>query len=81
MAVSTSDPSLLVLFNYCAATGGERFVELKRLLGVRVEARKLEHHYPHALKSEVIKCIPAVIILNPCSNFLGVTIGFRASGL
>ncbi|OLQ09760.1 hypothetical protein AK812_SmicGene6628 [Symbiodinium microadriaticum] len=30
MAVSTSDPSLLVLFNYYAATGGERFVELKR---------------------------------------------------
>ena len=38
-----------------------------------VEARKLEHEYPHALK---VKCrgTPAEIILAPCSNLLGVTI-------
>ena len=31
-----------------------------------VEARKLEHHYPHVLKAR--------FILNPCSNFLGFTV-------
>ena len=37
-----------------------------------VEARKLEHHSPPALK--VVYGIPALIILKPCSNFLGFTI-------
>ena len=39
-----------------------------------VEARKLEHHYPRALKVEALG-IPARIVLNQCSNFLGFTIG------
>ena len=38
-----------------------------------VEARKLEHHYPHALKVKY-KGILALILLNPCSNFLGSTV-------
>ena len=37
---------------------------------VKVEPRKLAHHSPHALK---VKGIPALIILNPCANFLGFT--------
>ena len=38
-----------------------------------VEARKLEHHSPPARKGRYRR-IPSIIILNPCSNFLGFTI-------
>ena len=42
-----------------------------------VEARKLERHYPRAPEG-----IPALIILNPCSNFLGfAVIGFGGKEL
>ena len=44
--------------------------------GFRVEARKLEHHYPHALKVKY-KGILAPILLKPCSNFLASTVGYR----
>ena len=43
-------------------------------LGTTIEARKLEHNYPHALKVKY-KGILALIILKPCSNFLASTIG------
>ena len=38
-----------------------------------VEARKLEHPCPHALKGKV-QGIRALILLKPCSNFLGFTL-------
>ena len=40
-----------------------------------VEARKLEHNNPHAL--EVKHRVPALIILNSRSNFLGFTVEAR----
>ena len=39
---------------------------------IKAEARKLEHQYPHALK---VRYRGSQITLNPCSNFLGFTIG------
>ena len=45
-----------------------------------VEARKLEHHYPHALKVKY-KGILALILLHPCSNFLGSIGGTRRTSI
>ena len=38
-----------------------------------VDSGKLEHEYPHALKVNY-KRLLALILLNPCSNFLGFPI-------
>ena len=49
-------------------------LEVRLLKSLKVEARQLEHHYPHAQgKTEGI-----LALFIPCSNFLGFTIGFRA---
>ena len=43
-----------------------------------VVARKSEHHCPHVL--EVKQGILAIIVLNPCSKFLGFAEGIGVSG-
>ena len=43
-------------------------------LGFTVSSKKLEHPDPHTPRG-LLKGIPALIILKPCSNFLGFTVG------
>ena len=54
-------------FCLCAFLGPYRLKPLK------VEASKLEDHYPGTLKVKY-KGVLALIIVNPCSNFLGFAV-------
>ena len=48
--------------------------------GLGLNSKMLEHPYPHTAKG-MLKVIPALIILKPCSNFLEFAVGFGVQGL